>query len=760
MSKVIEATGDGACLFNALAIGLAVEIKSGRLDGKKDTPGYQRFLQECGRHHPQFRPQTWENLKKWLNYYNNSRDWELILAPVLFKLNQQYQEKLENDVLNELTHFIRNNKESIVSHVAPYHMNYSNCPKIDNLNLKDRQDFITKLIPLIQNWDHNQDFSTIKNLVKDQAGFYLELLMQLIMADPNAFQRGYSCAELKGMTDALSLNLIENGLEHPSEELIQIRLQNREQHWNVLCSDADFESVVQFGPQKLGLTSLEAFHGVKSVDAPRDLQLILADQENVDEVQLHSEEVDNPGAGDCAFYAFAIGLINIIQEENSYKSKLMFERLVAYDASLRYQFDAIINFNVDLPNNELLDQLQTTLRLLDYHYRLRELKEACANPKEDYAQLVANSNFINFAALYYNDPQDIDPHYNEFANSDVIQIAVADIDRSQVIENFEHLTLVPLFLNLMYGEDVVQTSITQDTIPSSTSPIIDSMSNITQQAYWGTHLDLDYLARAFEVNLHIYENAHPIHEFHDVPERHTITLRNQNNAHWVTELISAKRANTALAYDSPKLKSEQLHHETITENRLNAVTDDQSPVTVSQSPIAVVPSTSQIVTDTPSRLEPNRSSEAQKTHDLVPSIKKRESSSALKPEESDENKLVRLKQSIANATIAYTDYSEKYCYFSFFHRHGSTGRARAHQFNEEFAKVSNYNDAKRMLVNFLKDSKNGNTYAHSYRTMLLNELQMDRPKPSLESTSKQFNTLLKTLITTLNVTPLSTTNRR
>ena len=760
MSKVIEATGDGACLFNALAIGLGVEIKSGRLDGKKDTPGYQRLLHDLARHHPQFRPQTWENLKKWLNYYNNSRDWELILAPVLFKLNQQYQPKLEEDVLNELTNFIRDNKKSIVDQVAPYAMDYSKCPKIDNLNFKDKQKLITELVPLIWDWDQTQDFSTIKSLVCQKAGAYLDFLKQLIMADPNAFQRGYSCPELNGMTDALSLQLIENGLEHPIDGLIQIRLQNKEQHWNVLCNESDFERMLQFGPQKLGMTSLEAFQGVKLVDAPRELQLNLDENENVEEVQLHSEEVDNPGAGDCAFYAFAIGLIHIIQEENSYKSTLMFDRLVAYDASLREQFDAIINFNVDLPNNELLDQLQITLRLVDYHYRLNELKEACANPKEDYAQLVANSNFINFAALYYNDPQDIDPHYNEFANSDIIQIAVAHIDRSQVIENYEHLALVPLFLTLMYGEEVVPTSIKKDTLPSSTSPIIDCMSNITQEAYWGTHLDMDYLARAFEVNLHIYENAHPIHEFHDVPERHTITLRNQNNAHWVTEVISAKRANTELANVSPKLKSEQVRHEAIDDKGFHVVQNDQSSVTVSLSPQSVVPSVPQKEADNPSRPEPNRSSGSEKTHEPLPPTKKRESSSALKPEESDENKLVRLKQCIANATIAYTEYSEKNCFFSFFHRHGSAGRARAHQFNKEFAKVGNYTDAKRMLVNYLKDSKNGNTYAHSYRTMLLNELQMDAPKLSLEATSKQFNTLLKTLITALNVTPLTSTNRK
>lgn len=718
MGKVIEATGDGACLFNALAIGLGIEIKSGRLDSKKDTPGYQQLLIEFAQHHPQFNPQTWDTLKQWLNHYNNSRDWELILAPVLFKFNQRYQANLEQEILNELTNFVRDNKQLIVGQVAAYALDYSKCPKIDNLNFKDKQKLIADLVPLIRDWDHTQDFSTIKSLVRHQASAQLDFVMQLIQADPNAFQRGYGCHDLKEMADALSLSLIENELEHPSDEVTQISLQNREQHWNVVCNDSDFDPQVEFGPQKLDMTSLQAFQGAKPVEAPANLHAIPDSQDYSEAVHFSAKEVDNPGSGDCAFYAFAIGLINIIQEENSYKNMRMFERLVAFDESLLDQFDAIIRFDFDAPNKGLLTQLQMTLRLLDYHYRLNELKVACAKPEQDYAQLVANSNFINFAALYYRNSQDIDPRYNEFANSAAVKRAVAAIDRSKVRENYEHLTLIPLFLSLMYGTHVKPDSITKETLPSADSPIILSMSYITREAYWGTHLDMDYLARAFEVNLHIYRNAQPIQEFHDVPERHTITLINQRNAHWVTELTRARITNI-----------------------VNAV---------------------RVPSDLTSVNQPTRPGSNPKvgTQNSVPPVTQNELPPSPALVESDDNKLVRLKQFVANATIAYTDYSERNCYFSFFHRHGSSGRARAFQFNTEFAKVGTYTDAKRLLVHYLKDNKNGNTYAHSYRTMLLKELQMDGPKPSLERTSKQFKSMLQGFITSLNLPDPAVMNRK
>lgn len=441
MTKVVEATGDGACLFNAVAIGLGIEILSGRLDGHKDAPGYQRLLDAFANHHPQFNPKSWDNLKQWIVHYNNSRDWELILSPVLFKLNQEYQAQLENEVLNELTNFIRDNKAGIENQQPLYLLDFSKCPKIDNLNIKVKQDLINNILPVIRGWDQNQDFSVFRHLVSTQAKAQLENLTGLVKADQNAFQRGYGCHDLKGMADALSLTLIENERDNPVDTNAKIHLQNEEQHWNVMCSDADFNQLVYFGPQQLNMTSLEAFHGIQQVASP---------------IQPHSQQ----------------------------------------DIS-------------ELP---------------------------------------------------------------------------------------------------------------QPTVLAANTP----------------------------------------------PSEQTVS--------------------------------------------------GGSALEQKQTPLA----------------------------DTV---------------ESDEAKLARLKQTVFNATNTYTQYSEKNGFFSFFHRHGSSGRSRANKFNAEFASITDYAEAKNRLVDYLIDSKNGNTYPHSFRTMLLNELQGSTPRATLNETSTQFTAKLDELIIGLTMDSEAISNK-
>ncbi len=268
MAKVVEATGDGACLFNAVSIGLGIEILSGRLDDHKDSLGYLRLLDVLAEHHPQFNPKSWNNLKQWLLYYNNSRDWELILAPVLFKLNQKYQAKLENEVLNDLANFIRDNKANIEDQQPIYLLNFNKCPKIDNLTLQAKRELLASILPIIKDWDQNQDFIVFRQLVSTRAQAPLNNLIDLIKADQNAFQMGYGCHDLKGMVDSLHLTLVENQTgSYLTDMNTKIYLRNREQHWDVVVSDDDF-SRLSFGVQQLSMASLDAFHGLKQVASP------------------------------------------------------------------------------------------------------------------------------------------------------------------------------------------------------------------------------------------------------------------------------------------------------------------------------------------------------------------------------------------------------------------------------------------------------------------------------------------------------------
>lgn len=117
----------------------------------------------------------------------------------------------------------------------------------------------------------------------------------------------------------------------------------------------------------------------------------------------------------------------------------------------------------------------------------------------------------------------------------------------------------------------------------------------------------------------------------------------------------------------------------------------------------------------------------------------------------EQRKLEQLKRIVANATLAYTTYSES-IWFCFFHYHGQTGRDRANNFCKTFSKITDYGQAKEALVHYLNDSRNGNTHPHSYRTMLLHELQGNHDnKKDLQYLSRHFTSSLNKLASVLEV---------
>ncbi|AMQ28531.1 TPA: Dot/Icm T4SS effector Lem21 [Legionella pneumophila] len=735
MAKTIKATGDGACLFNAVSIGLSVEILSGRLDSQLDTPGYQTLLDEFAKHHPQFNPKSWKTLKEWLAYYNDTRDIELILAPVLFNLNQKYQDHLDEEILNELTNLVWKNKANIENGQAWFQLQNTGdlgealFPKLENLDLKkDRTPLLDKLREILKDYKLELTRENVKQFLTEKAKELLSALKKKISSDPHAFQRGYSCDELKGMTDALAISLVENREEDITDNRIKIRLENQEEHWNVLCNEEDSERFLDSTPSRLKMTSLEAYRGDKQVSAPTSEQLDLIEEPGV---FLRERTIDNPGLGNCAFYAFAIGLVNIIQEEAKYNRRTMFDRWVGLDRSIFGQYDEILKLNLEDPDKELLDRLQSSLRIVTYQYQIRELRNVCVFRNGNYNRLTGNSNFVNFAALYYGDPLDTDSRFNPFADSVPILMKMANIDRDSVHPGHENDVLVPLFLDLLYGDTTNPADITLETEPKSDSPIITAMNNITQDFFWGTHLDLNYLAEAFEVNLHVLRNNSPIQEFVDIPERHTLTLTNSNNTHWTTQITTARATTGMLLGRNSHLSGAKR----IGEQQL---VNEGFPGKESANDFMIPPFDEISNPHHKKEVETNKPIGKGFFHD--------------RPVVSEEQrKLEQLKRIVANATLAYTTYSES-IWFCFFHYHGQTGRDRANNFCKTFSKITDYGQAKEALVHYLNDSRNGNTHPHSYRTMLLHELQGNHDnKKDLQYLSRHFTSSLNKLASVLEV---------
>lgn len=267
----------------------------------------------------------------------------------------------------------------------------------------------------------------------------------------------------------------------------------------------------------------------------------LLDQDEI-EIDIREERVENPGMGNCAFYAFAQSLIKIIQEEHVTKNKPMFRRWMALYPSIREHYKSIQQFDFDAPPDlDLLNELQRSLRQIAYDFQLRDLQQACveASPANDYQALMANSNYQKYMLVCYSDNED--PRFNEFAGIEEIKKEVLLV-RTQIHDTVRDRdnAFAVLFLRLFYGKDVNLEQKNQRTPIANNSPIITAISTVTQDFFWGNEIDLDALARAFQVNLHALVNGEAVQRFRDIPERNTITVDNHFNVHWTANVQFAK----------------------------------------------------------------------------------------------------------------------------------------------------------------------------------------------------------------------------
>jgi hypothetical protein len=756
-----------------------------------------------------------------LSFYNNTKDIELLLAPVLYKLNQQYQLNLDTQLSDELTNLILNNKERINKdelwdQLSTVEGSVALCPHIDNLSKNEKNLLLKQLKDLLKELVDGNSRDEIRNFLAAnlKAKELLADLSARVRSDKNSPQRTVNISELKGMTEVLCLSLIEDDHVVFSPHGTQIYLRRKTGYWEVTCAD-DVSEILNTNPQMLKASLYKATDvNAIPIASPTPVQLELMKQPRI---LITQNRIDNPGRGNCAFYAFAIGLIDIIQEEKISSKQSLFDRWLSQDSTLVKEYEAICAFDYKNPNNALLDKLQRSLRNIVYNYQLNEITQACIKVtavddkekldpdetskaykdamKRKYQKLTASDSYINFAALYYGNAVDTGSGFNPFVNSAAIRKTLEELDRSQIEDNYEELVLVPLFIKLIYGEEQASKPITQTTAPVVTSPILAAINNVTQEFFWGTHQDLSYLANLFKVNLHTLENGEDRRHdsLGDVPERHTITVSNEGNSHWTTEIAKAHSLKFKDQPDQPEntekgtLKSAlKVPKPVIQDKDVLAAADRKKssslPLAKRPKDVNVQQKTAQKTagestgtgykrkvkfkfTDSQLAAQPKAAAQPEENEKdqamekssrkllddaSAPSLKQ-PVKSAPKVDSNDAEKLTRLRRVVQNATTAYTGYSES-IWFSLFHRHGSTGRVRAKAFNTDFAKYNNYDEAKRELINYLlNDKNNGNTYPHSFRTMLLREMLKKNDKTTLQYISDNFNELLKGLSSELRV---------
>ncbi len=282
--------------------------------------------------------------------------------------------------------------------------------------------------------------------------------------------------------------------------------------------------------------------------------------------------IDNPGGGDCGFYAFSIGLIGIIQKEQletgtsptfqrwsmaaQVEKEISFQSILAMDLHklrhglARYEKElfalqsSLRNIVAESSKKDLLvrieiksaidDSPRTMIEDSPVYGKFMEMVKACLN-----GEILSDD---------YNDLT-LSPDVRRLAQQTAVSLCPLLEEENHAIEN-------------SHVKNVLLKDVMLDGKPNPDSVILKGLDEVKKQGRWATHDDLKSIASALEVNLWVFEEENGQLDS-EIP---TVRLNNHYNAHWTTtvdllpEPISiarpAKKAknNTALS-DTPSEKS-------------------------------------------------------------------------------------------------------------------------------------------------------------------------------------------------------------
>ncbi|VEB39004.1 hypothetical protein [Legionella cherrii] len=260
--------------------------------------------------------------------------------------------------------------------------------------------------------------------------------------------------------------------------------------------------------------------------------------------------INNPGGGDCGFFAFAIGAIKDIQDEYA-----LYGKSATYDqwirkgllgVSLQELIDFDLNRLYESPyhyKNELLSTLQMSLRniaadayTIDLLNRIRT--EAVSKDEET---LIEGSpvyhKFMELVRFYLgkekNNLAEISK-FNELALSPQVTTLAENTARSLQPK----LTAKPLSeaetntIENAHVKEALLKDVMQGDRVNPGSVILKGVEKIKEQGRWATHGDLKEIAVQLNKNLYVEGQLNGDPD----PRLRTIVLNNEDNAHWTTQI--------------------------------------------------------------------------------------------------------------------------------------------------------------------------------------------------------------------------------
>lgn len=261
--------------------------------------------------------------------------------------------------------------------------------------------------------------------------------------------------------------------------------------------------------------------------------------------------LDNPGGGNCGYYALAISLIDIIKQELAQQSNRTLDhlnRLLAPPLN-RTQF---LDFDLaQYANNpysyrrDFLDSFQTSLRNIAVQGYINSINETAGTERLRHAENLSlvdgNETFSKFMSIVrarlfnsavehaqFNELNG-SPEVNTLANR-VLEAFRATPGLQRLDRHRQDQELIKMAKRIFIDDTVNDAAeIKPDSI------IITAMRNtITRNGYWATHDHLRMIAAQVQVNL----NINGINCGSNQPGIPNVVLNNSRNVHWTTDVQS------------------------------------------------------------------------------------------------------------------------------------------------------------------------------------------------------------------------------
>ena len=265
----------------------------------------------------------------------------------------------------------------------------------------------------------------------------------------------------------------------------------------------------------------------------------------VAEVAEVTQIVNNPGGGDCGFYAFSIGLIAIIQKEHALNNgtSATFEKWVAKGLN-SVELDVLLGIDLqDLTGtSKLLFSLQMSLRTIVAEASKQDLLTRIESEKKP----DSSSTLVQGSPIFSQFVEIVDAYRSKQTTFDKIA-RFFGIDPFFKIVNFNGLALSEPIQSLAkkLAEELGPESIVFSTheLISETKRIkevfIDEGNRariwsgvdvIKRAGRWATHTDLTVVAAELDVNLVVTGEQNG----RSLENQPTVTLNNCSNVHWTT----------------------------------------------------------------------------------------------------------------------------------------------------------------------------------------------------------------------------------